>query len=109
MLPDPLVARHAPRPRPPRGCRWAAYEAAGAASVRASVGQSVSLRLPNSYPLLRRGTAIEGTLVKAHYRFNDKWGFFDVYVKIEGNKGSIATGLRPSDLKTFSKAAAPAR
>ena len=90
--------------------KWAAYEAGGAASVRALVGQRVALRRPGDLPAgFAPGTRIyRGTLTQAHYRLNDKWGFFDLYVRIEGG-GSLSTGLRPSDLAGLTKDGATAR
>jgi hypothetical protein len=83
--------------------KLAAYEAGGAASIRELVGRPVVLDRPDDLPvvLARNTRTFRGTLSKVRYRLNDKWGFFDLYVEING-ESSIATGLRPSDLSHLS-------
>jgi hypothetical protein len=74
------------------------YETAGASNVRAAVGQSVRLNLPANSPAGYTCGTFQGTLIDTHYRTNGVWGFFELYININGNP-SISTGLRPSDLE----------
>jgi hypothetical protein len=39
-----------------------------------------------------------GTLTYVGYRYNDKWGFFDLEVHLEGESG-VWTGLSPSEAR----------
>ena len=73
----------------PTAVKWAAYKAAGVSSVQSAIGHQVTLH--------RDGKSWEGTLTQADYRWNDKWGFFDLAIEIEG-RGFISAGLEPAEL-----------
>jgi hypothetical protein len=82
------------------------YEAAGAADVRAAVGKQVTLRLPVGVSSFNaRDGIVRGELLSARYRFNDKFGFFDLEVRV----GGLTTGLSPSELSGFSLASPETR
>ena len=72
--------------------KLAVYEFSGASEVRGAIGKKVEFIDPSI-----TGKSYHGTLVDAGYRFNDKWGWFDLHVEVEGN-GSISMGLSPYQL-----------
>ena len=61
----------------------------GAQKLRELVGKEVALDLD--------GRTWRGTLKEARYRLNDKVGWFDLKVTVEGETEAISASLSPSD------------
>ncbi len=64
------------------------YESSGVATIRSAVGKMVVLRQ-------ERGRQYRGKLAYAKYGPNDKWGWFELRIKIEDQ---VDTSLGPMEL-----------
>ena len=47
------------------------------------------------------GQEKEGVLTSSNYRFNDKWGFIDLQIKLQGDTGESSFGISPFELNKF--------
>ena len=61
-------------------------------------GRRVEFTLPSRARSRVSPRVIRGTLLESRYRLNDKWGWFELYIRVGGDTASVATGLDPNEI-----------
>src|SRR5690606_22852679 len=77
--------------------RIAAYEASGAGKVRSAIGKQVAVE----YGYGSKKGIYSGKLLDARYRLNDKAGWIELVVHIDGEGGTLRTGISPEQIEQF--------
>jgi hypothetical protein len=83
--------------------KLAAYECGDVGRLRRMVGTEVRFKANFS----GHEKTYDGVLKDVHYRLNDKWGWFDLWVAVDGT-GMIGTGIGPFELGRITALTDPA-